>query len=184
MRGAASVVAAAFSVLAAEALAVVHPRCRHRHRRGTPLSSPRCPSLLPPPSLPTLLPTCCDIQSLLPRCPLLPHLACYCPRSCCCLVAPTLATVVAAVLPPPWPLLLSPLPPLLLCNPVLAAANTAIPRCRRRIAPALAALAVIPATAALPPLSLMLPSKLIFWLIVMFPQPLSLSPLVALSCCC
>ena len=71
-----------------------------------------------------------------------------------------------------------------LATPILAAANAVIPRCRRHVAPALAALAVILAAAALPPLLLMLPLKLIFWLIVMFPQPLTLSPHDALSCCC
>ena len=112
MRGAVSVVAAVFSVLSAVALAVVLvaataiavvPRCCHRtdrcsrhHRRCRP-SHCRCR----------------DIRSLSPCCPLLPHLLCYCSCRCHRHVTPALAAVVAAVLPPRWPLLPSLLPPLL-----------------------------------------------------------------------
>ena len=67
-----------------------------------------------------------------------------------------------------------------LTTPIPTAANTAIPRCCRHVAPALAAFTVILAAAVLPSLLLMLPLKLTFWLIVMFPQPLTLSPLAAL----
>ena len=66
---------------------------------------------------------------------------------------------------------------------VLTTANATLPRCCYHVATALVALAAILAATVLPPLSLMPPSKLIFWLIVMFPQPLTLSPLVALFCC-
>jgi hypothetical protein len=89
--------------------------------------------------------------------------------------------------PPPRPLLMSSPPSLLPCCPCPHRRqchqrhNT--PLLLRRIAPALAALAVVFAVATLPPLLLMLPPLLIFWLIVMFPQPRTLSPLLALSHC-
>ena len=66
-------------------------------------------------------------------------------------------------------------------TPVLAAADAAISRCPRRIAPALAVLAGILATTTFPPLLLTPPLKLIFLLIVMSPQLLTLLPPLFLS---
>ena len=126
---------------------------------------------------------CRDIQLSSPLFSLLPRLPCHRSRSCPCHVASALAAVVAAALPNPGPCCCCLHCRCCRATPVVAATNAAIPRCCHHIAPALATPAVILAAAELPPLLLTPPLKLIFWLIVIFPQPLTLSPLVALSCC-
>ena len=114
----------------------------------------------------------------------LPHIPRYCPCSCHRRVTPALAAVVAAALPPPWPLLPLSLLPLLPHNPHPCRHQhcdtpllpppcpcSSRPRChpcRHRIAPTLADAAF---------------EADLLVDIVMFLQPLTLLPLVALSCC-
>ena len=118
MRDATSVVAPAFPILATVALAVILVAAAALCR-GSPLSLPRCPCSChhrhcrPHHRRPIAAISRCRRRIAL----VLPRLPRYRPHSCHHSVAPDLAAVVAAALPPPWPLLPSLQPPLLPCNP-------------------------------------------------------------------
>jgi hypothetical protein len=107
MRGAASAVAAAFPILTTVVLAVVLVVA------AAIVTVPLCHCALPFALATTVNANLTNaIATISSHCHhvalVLLGILCYCPRSCRCHIAPALAAVVDAALPPAWPLLPSP----------------------------------------------------------------------------